>query len=127
MLALTFTTSIVRPSYLTTSLLDWPSQQKKRIHQGNYLTDTAIAKPHPGPNRSQVFCLLGFPLLTEPFHENRCDYIYRNTKRRERQEKNNRLLSPSCNGDVLAGVVSQAQPAEPSMLTTAPTSQDAKP
>src|SRR6185369_14998386 len=46
------------------------------VQQGNFLDQEAIAKLKPGMTRSQVRFLLGTPLITDPFHPERWDYVY---------------------------------------------------
>jgi outer membrane protein assembly factor BamE len=46
------------------------------INQGNIVTQEMINQLRPGMNRRQVTYLLGTPLLTDPFHDNRWDYVY---------------------------------------------------
>ena len=46
------------------------------IQQGNKVTPENFAKLKTGMNRNQVLFVLGTPLLKDPFHEDRWDYIY---------------------------------------------------
>ena len=46
------------------------------VQQGNALDPESVAKLKPGLSRSQVRFLLGTPLLVDPFHNNRWDYVY---------------------------------------------------
>lgn len=46
------------------------------IQQGNVLEDVAIQKLKLGMTRKQVSFILGTPLLQDPFHADRWDYIY---------------------------------------------------
>ena len=46
------------------------------IQQGNYVTQDMVAKLKPGMSRSQVRFALGTPLVTDPFHPDRWDYVY---------------------------------------------------
>lgn len=46
------------------------------IQQGNFLDAEVIGKLKPGMTRSQVRFLLGTPLITDPFHPERWDYVY---------------------------------------------------
>ena len=46
------------------------------VQQGNALDQESVAKLKPGLSRSQVRFLLGTPLLVDPFHNNRWDYVY---------------------------------------------------
>jgi outer membrane protein assembly factor BamE len=49
---------------------------KVDIQQGNYVDQAMIAKLKPEMTRSQVKFILGTPLITDPFHANRWDYVY---------------------------------------------------
>src|SRR6218665_2266490 len=46
------------------------------VVQGNVLTKELVARVKPGMSRAQVRDLLGSPLLTDVFHENRWDYVF---------------------------------------------------
>lgn len=62
---------------------------KPEIQQGNYLSREVVAQVKPGMSREQVRFILGTPLLTDPFHAERWDYVYwreaENGKREERR------------------------------------------
>lgn len=47
------------------------------VRQGNYLTQEMVARLRPGMTRDQVRFALGTPLVTDMFHANRWDYVYR--------------------------------------------------
>lgn len=47
------------------------------IPQGNALNQDMLDKLKPGMTQSQVRFILGTPLLVDPFHNNRWDYVYR--------------------------------------------------
>lgn len=47
------------------------------IRQGNFVTQEMASQLKPGQTREQVRFVLGSPLLTDPFHGNRWDYVYR--------------------------------------------------
>lgn len=49
---------------------------KAEIQQGNVVTQEMIDKLKPGMTRSQVRFILGTPLVTDPFHQDRWDYYY---------------------------------------------------
>lgn len=53
------------------------SPYRMDIQQGNYVTQDMVAKLKPGMTRSQVRFVLGTPLLTDVFHGDRWDYVYR--------------------------------------------------
>ncbi len=46
------------------------------VVQGNVLTKEQVARVKPGMPREQVRDLLGSPLLTDVFHEDRWDYVF---------------------------------------------------
>jgi outer membrane protein assembly factor BamE len=52
------------------------SAYKIDIQQGNYVTQDMVAKLKPGMSKSQVRFALGTPLVVDPFHSDRWDYIY---------------------------------------------------
>jgi outer membrane protein assembly factor BamE len=51
------------------------------IQQGNVVTQDMVAKLKPGMSKSQVRFALGTPLVLDPFHDNRWDYVYVQQKR----------------------------------------------
>ena len=52
------------------------SAYKIDIQQGNYVTQDMVAKLKPGMTRNQVKFALGTPLIADPFHPDRWDYVY---------------------------------------------------
>lgn len=46
------------------------------IQQGNYVTQEMVSKLKPGMSKSQVRFALGTPLVVDPFHADRWDYVY---------------------------------------------------
>ena len=59
---------------------------KLDINQGNYLTQDLVEKLKVGQTRAQVRQVLGTPLLTSAFHDNRWDYVYEYTRSGKRVE-----------------------------------------
>lgn len=47
------------------------------VQQGNVLTQDMVAQLRPGLTRDQVRFILGTPLLTDVFHGDRWDYLFR--------------------------------------------------
>jgi len=47
------------------------------VQQGNVITQEMVAQLKPGQTRDQVRFILGTPLLTDIFHAQRWDYLYR--------------------------------------------------
>lgn len=56
-------------SYLTPYRID--------VRQGNFVTQDMVARLKPGMTREQVRFALGTPLVTDMFHADRWDYVYR--------------------------------------------------
>ena len=48
------------------------------IHQGNIVSQEMVDQIRPGMNKRQIAFIMGTPLLQDPFHDNRWDYIYSN-------------------------------------------------
>jgi outer membrane protein assembly factor BamE len=46
------------------------------IQQGNVITQDMVNQLRPGMSRRQVEFILGAPLLVDPFHADRWDYVY---------------------------------------------------
>jgi outer membrane protein assembly factor BamE len=47
------------------------------VQQGNVVTEDMLGKVRPGMTKSQVRFALGTPLISDPFHTDRWDYVYR--------------------------------------------------
>jgi len=48
---------------------------KAPIHQGNLLDERNVTQLQAGMTRRQVIALLGSPVLADPFHQSRWDYV----------------------------------------------------
>ncbi len=84
---------------------------KMDIRQGNYVAPEMREKLKIGMTRSQVHTLLGSPLLTDPFHPNRWDYVYR--LEHESQLVEERRLTLYFSGDALKRIDESGMPAQP--------------
>ena len=58
------------------TVLERITPYKLEVVQGNVLTKELVARVKPGMPRAQVRDLLGSPLLTDPFHAERWDYVF---------------------------------------------------
>jgi outer membrane protein assembly factor BamE len=47
------------------------------VRQGNFVSQKMVAQLKPGQTREQVRFILGSPLVADPFHADRWDYVYR--------------------------------------------------
>ena len=50
---------------------------KVDVQQGNFVSSEMLSKLKPGMTKEQVRFVLGTPLLTDMFHANRWDYLFR--------------------------------------------------
>jgi len=102
------------------------------IQQGNLVTQEMVARLQTGMTRAQVRFVLGTPLLTDVFHPDRWDYIYRYEKDRKLIEhrrivavfSSDKLLR--IEGDVVPATAAAAKPAAAAASTPAP-AKEAKP
>jgi outer membrane protein assembly factor BamE len=53
---------------------------RMEIQQGNFVSQEDVSKLKPGMSKEQVRFVLGTPLLTDIFHADRWDYVYRRQK-----------------------------------------------
>jgi outer membrane protein assembly factor BamE len=65
--------------FLTGCSLEWlPFVYKLDIHQGNVASQEMVDQLRPGMTKRQVAFIMGTPLLADPFHDDRWDYLYSN-------------------------------------------------
>lgn len=60
--------------------IDKISPYRIDIQQGNAVSQEMLDKLKPGMTPAQVRFILGSPLVEDPFHPNRWDYVYRYLK-----------------------------------------------
>jgi outer membrane protein assembly factor BamE len=64
---------------LTGCSLEWlPWVYRLDIHQGNVVSQEMVDQLRPGMTKRQVAFIMGTPLLGDPFHDDRWDYVYSN-------------------------------------------------
>lgn len=56
--------------------VDFPGVYKIGIPQGNIITQDMVDQLRPGMTKRQVIFVMGTPLVRDPFHQDRWDYIY---------------------------------------------------
>lgn len=84
------------------------SPYKMDIRQGNFVTVEMREKLKPGMSRQQVRYVLGTPMISDVFHGNRWDYVYR-------LEQGNKLVEEQrltlyFDGDNLVRMFDSSQP-----------------
>jgi outer membrane protein assembly factor BamE len=73
------------------------------IQQGNFLDAETVAQIQEGMTRKQVRFLLGTPMIEDPFHAERWDYVYFLKPGRKRQTEEHHLVV-YFSGDTVARV-----------------------
>jgi outer membrane protein assembly factor BamE len=59
-----------------TGPLQFPGVYKIAIPQGNVITQDMVDLLRPGMTKRQVSFVMGTPLIRDPFHQDRWDFIY---------------------------------------------------
>ena len=90
---------------------------RMEIQQGNFVSQDMVAKLKRGMSREQVRFVLGTPLVTDMFHNNRWDYVfYRERPQHPREERRISIIFENdklarVEGDVVPkGAASKATP-----------------
>ena len=69
---------LIAPAVLLTALTLSACVYRPDIKQGNFLKPNMIAQVKPGMTEAQVRFVLGPPMIRDPFHPDRWDYVYYN-------------------------------------------------
>ncbi len=56
--------------------LRFPGVHRIPIQQGNIITQEMIDQLRPGMTRRQVSFVMGTPMVRDPYHQDRWDYVY---------------------------------------------------
>ena len=56
--------------------MDFPGVYKISIPQGNIITQEIVDHLRPGMTKRQVIFVMGTPLVRDPYHQDRWDYVY---------------------------------------------------
>lgn len=75
---------------------------KVDVHQGNLLDEANVKQLQPGLTKRQVHALLGSPMIADPFHQSRWDYVATVSRRGSDPEIKNLVLT--FDGDSLATI-----------------------
>lgn len=75
---------------------------KPDVQQGNTFDESQVAQLKVGMTQQQVMFVLGTPLLRDPFHKDRWDYVYTYAKGYNKPER--RLLTLYFSGDSLSKI-----------------------
>ncbi|MBL8385646.1 MAG: outer membrane protein assembly factor BamE [Burkholderiales bacterium] len=92
------------------------------VQQGNFITQEMVDKLAVGQTREQVRFILGTPLLTDIFHANRWDYLYRHSKGWNAPERRKLVVHFDADGR-LARWEAEVPPPAPATPPPAPPAQ----
>ena len=106
----------------TDTLLGFITPYRIDIVQGNAVTKEQAALIKPGLTRLQVRDVLGTPLLADPFHANRWDYIF--TLRRPNTDVQRRHVVVMFEGDVVKSIEAPDLPSEREFVASISRFQD---
>jgi len=88
----------------------WIAPYKPDIIQGNVVTTEQITQIKPGMSRVQVRDILGSPLITDPFHAQRWDYVF--TLRRQGYDDQKRSFKVTFDKDAVEKIDAPELPTE---------------
>jgi len=74
------------------------------VQQGNIIKDELVEQLKPGISKRQVRFIMGTPLIEDPFHANRWDYVFTMQPGTTRKMTEYRQLSVFFEGDKLVSI-----------------------
>ena len=104
------------------SLLARITPYRVEVVQGNVVTQEQIERVKVGQSRAQVRDIMGSPLLTDPFHGDRWDYVF--TIRRQGAEPQRRAIVLRFDRDALKSIDAPELPSEREFVTSIDTFSD---
>jgi outer membrane protein assembly factor BamE len=113
--ALTLLAALALPLLAGCSNWGFPGVYRINVEQGNIVTQEMVDQLKPGMTRRQVRYILGTPLIEDPFHSARWEYIYmlRNGNDTLREQR----LTVYFDGDTLSNFTSSLPPSQPESET----------
>ncbi len=100
------------------SNLEFPWVYRINIDQGNIITQEMVDQLKPGLTRDQVKFIMGSPLVIDPFHPDRWDYVY-TLRKGDGTRKRDQLsvffkddLLVSLNGDFVPAAAARSVPTQ---------------
>ena len=118
---------------------------RMEIQQGNFVSQDMVSKLKPGMSKDQVRFVLGTPLITDSFHADRWDYVFRRQRANSSELEHRKIavffeegklkriegdVTPAANADPAGGKAPEPQanagsPAEPKAVAAEATSKPA--
>jgi len=102
---------------LLTAACGFFTPYRMEIQQGNYVTQQMAAQLKPGLTRDQVRFVMGTPLVTDIFHEERWDYVFVRQRANSQEVEHRRIAVffedgklKRVDGDILAAAPGKADP-----------------
>ena len=102
---------------LLTAACGFFTPYRMEIQQGNYVTQQMAAQLKPGLTRDQVRFVMGTPLVTDIFHEERWDYVFVRQRANSQEVERRRIAVffedgklKRVDGDILAAAPGKADP-----------------
>jgi outer membrane protein assembly factor BamE len=89
---------------------------KVEVVQGNFISREQVEALQPGMSREQVRTVLGTPLVSSLFHNDRWDYVF--TLKRQGVPPQQRRLTVFFNGEAMARVEGDTMPSESEFVAT---------
>ena len=105
--------SVDRASFAITDAI---TPYRVEVVQGNFLSKEQVDTLRPGMTRQQVRESLGTPLVMDPFHADRWDYVF--TIRRQGVDPQRRQLTVFFKGDALDRFEGDTMPNEADFVAT---------
>ena len=99
--------TLVSCTYILTNL---PGVYTVDVQQGNMVDQDMINQLRPSMSKRQVIYIMGSPMLTDVFHQNRWDYLY--SARLEGKEAEQKRISLIFDNEQLIGVQGDFKPSE---------------
>ena len=100
---------------LLTAACGFFTPYRMEIQQGNYVTQQMAAQLKPGLTRDQVRFVMGTPLVTDIFHEERWDYVFVRQRANSQEVEHRRIAVffedgklKRVDGDILAAAPGKA-------------------
>jgi outer membrane protein assembly factor BamE len=94
-------TIVLLASLITGCASITPSFYKLDVRQGNIFDADLIDQLRPGMSKPEVRSLLGTPLISDPFRQDRWDYVYLYYPSGDRSRGEQRQLTLFFDGEVL--------------------------
>ena len=95
--------TLIFSAFMLTACTDWlPTAHRLDLEQGNNIKREQIEKIEIGMSKNEVRRIMGLPMISDPFHNQRWDYIYRYLPKAGFERKS--LLTLEFENDILVKI-----------------------